>query len=66
MKRLVILLAPAALAAGQTIELSEADVAACTEGGGCRLITERALEYLVGEIARLQHALIATRKEQCT
>ena len=55
-----------AFAAGASIELSEADVATCNKEGGCRLITERALDALTAEIARLQGALIAQRKAQCT
>jgi len=69
MKRLALILAfvaSAAYAAGQTIEMSEADVAACEKEGGCRLITERALDALTAEIARLQRAIVAMRKEQCT
>lgn len=69
MKRLAILLAfiaTAALAAGATIELSETDVATCNKEGGCRLITERALDTITAEIARLQRIIVAMRKEQCT
>lgn len=69
MKRAAIVLvfvATAALAAGTTIELSEADVATCNKEGGCRLITERALDTLTAEIVRLQRVIAAMRKEQCT
>lgn len=68
MKRAAILLvfiAGIAYAAGTTIELSEADVAACEKEGGCRLITERALDALTAEIASLQRVIVAMRKEQC-
>lgn len=69
MKRAAILLvfvAGIAFAAGTTIELSEADVATCNKECGCRLITERALDTLTAEIVRLQRAIVAMRKEQCT
>lgn len=69
MKRAAIVLAfiaSAAYAAGQSIELSEADVATCNKEGGCRLITERALDTLTAEIVRLQRVIAAMRKEQCT
>lgn len=69
MKRLALILAvvaSAAYAAGTTIEMSAADVAACEKEGGCRLITERALNALTSEIVRLQRVIAAMRKEQCT
>lgn len=69
MKRVAIVLVfvtGIAFAAGASIELSEADVATCNKEGGCRLITERALDALTAEIARLQRAIVAMRKEQCT
>lgn len=62
----LVFVAGIAYAAGQNIELSEADVATCNKDGGCRLITERALDTLTAEIVRLQRVIAAMRKEQCT
>lgn len=39
--------------------------AKCDAEGGCLLITHRAYDHLVGEIDRLQRAILAMRKEQC-
>jgi hypothetical protein len=63
MKRAAVLLlltATLAVYAADDIE------AVCQREGGCRLITERAYTYLVGELRRLTEEVARMKKEQCT
>jgi hypothetical protein len=62
MKRLAVLLAVLALPVAATDDMA----AICQREDGCRLITNRAFEFLVGEVQRLQRVIAAIRKEQCT
>lgn len=62
MKRAVILILLTATIAVYAADDIEAQ---CKAEGGCMLITQRAYDFLVGELNKLTNTIAKMKKEQC-
>lgn len=61
----VFTLAGAVTIKGNTIEFTDEDIAECIAHGGCRIITQSAIDEALAEIELLKRQLQAEKSKRC-